>query len=135
MISKNLLTIGAVSRSAGVAVSTVRFYDKIGMVPTVQRIGGKRHFDQDSVQRLSFIRHGKSLGLSLEEIRTMLDDHNGGWHDLVDRKIVEMTELRDSYTRMISRLTAIKGCGCTDAVACAGAGNLTDNKAVKGIDH
>ena len=122
MVLSNLLTIGEAAKSIDVAVSTVRYYDELGMLPTVARIGGKRHFDQDSLQRLKFIQHCKSVGLSLEDIRTILDDKSGGWHDLVARKIVEMTETRNSLTKMISQLEAIKTCGCMDPTSCASAG-------------
>ena len=68
MVLSNLLTIGEAAKSIGVAVSIVRYYDELGMLPTVARIGGKRHFDRKALQRLSFIQHGKSVGLSLEDI-------------------------------------------------------------------
>ncbi len=122
MVLSNLLTIGEAAKSIGAAVSTVRYYDELGMLPAVARIGGKRHFDQESLQRLTFIQHCKSVGLSLEDIRTILDDRSGGWHDLVARKIVEMTETRNSFTKMISQLEAIKDCGCMDPISCASAG-------------
>jgi MerR family redox-sensitive transcriptional activator SoxR len=121
MMLEKLLTIGEAATSSGVAVSTLRYYDEIGMTPSVVRIGGKRHFDRESVQRLSFIQHCKSVGLSLGEIRTILDDNSGGWHELVASKIVEMTATRDSFTRMISKLESIKNCGCTDPINCSGA--------------
>ncbi|MEE8045578.1 MAG: MerR family transcriptional regulator [Dehalococcoidia bacterium] len=116
------MTIGEAAKSIGAAVSTVRYYDELGMLPAVARIGGKRHFDQESLQRLTFIQHCKSVGLSLEDIRTILNDKSGGWHDLVARKIVEMTETRNSFTKMISQLEAIKDCGCMDPISCASAG-------------
>jgi MerR family redox-sensitive transcriptional activator SoxR len=122
MVLDNYLTIGEAAKSIGVAVSTVRYYDELGLLPNVARIGGKRRFDQDSVERLSFIQHCKSVGLSLDEIQTILDDKSGGWHDLVAKKIVEMKATRDSFTKMISKLEAIKLCGCMDPLSCASAG-------------
>jgi MerR family redox-sensitive transcriptional activator SoxR len=121
MVLRSFVTIGEAAKSVGVAVSTVRYYDELGLTPNVARISGKRHFDQESVQRLEFIQHCKSVGLSLDEIRTILDDKSGDWHELVANKIVEMTERRDSFTKMISQLEAIKDCGCIDPVLCASA--------------
>ena len=119
MVLSSYVTIGEAAKSVGVAVSTVRYYDELGLIPNVARISGKRHFDQDSMQRLAFIQQCKSVGLSLDEIRTILDDKSGDWHDLVSKKIVEITERRDSFTKMISQLEAIKDCGCMDPVQCA----------------
>jgi DNA-binding transcriptional MerR regulator len=122
MVLGNLLTIGEVAKSAGVAVSTLRYYDELGLTPNVARIGGNRHFDQDSLQRVSFIQQCKSVGLSLKEIQSILDDESGDWHELVAKKIVEMTATRDSYTKMISKLEAIMTCGCKGPATCASAG-------------
>jgi DNA-binding transcriptional MerR regulator len=122
MVLGNLLTIGEVSKSAGVAVSTLRYYDELGLTPNVARTGGNRHFDQESIQRVSFIQQCKSVGLSLKEIQSILDEDSGDWHELVARKIVEMTATRDSYTKMISKLEAIMVCGCKDPATCASAG-------------
>jgi MerR family redox-sensitive transcriptional activator SoxR len=119
MVLSSYVTIGEAAKSVGVAVSTVRYYDELGLIPNVARIGGKRHFDQESVQRLAFIQRCKSVGLSLDEIRTILDDKSASWHDLVANKIVEITERRDSFTKMISQLEAIKDCDCIDPVQCA----------------
>jgi len=122
MVLGNLLTIGEVAKSAGVAVSTLRYYDELGLTPNVARTGGNRHFDQESIQRVSFIQQCKSVGLSLKEIQSILDEDSGDWHELVARKIVEMTATRNSYTKMISKLEAIMACGCKDPATCASAG-------------
>ena len=82
-----LLPIGEVADSAGVAVSAVRYYDEIGVITAIARVGGKRRFDPDTVGRVSFIRRAQEAGFSLEEIRTILDDAQGGWHDLVEANL------------------------------------------------
>jgi len=122
MVLETLLPIGEVAKSVGTTVSTLRYYDELGLTPSVIRIGGNRHFSQESIQRVLFIQQCKSVGLSLGEIRLILDDQSGDWHDLVANKIVEMTVIRDSYTKMITELEAIKSCGCTDPARCASAG-------------
>jgi MerR family redox-sensitive transcriptional activator SoxR len=121
VVLEKLLTIGEVAKSAGVTVSTLRYYDELGLTPNVARIGGNRHFGQESIQRVSFIQQCKSVGLSLKEIQSILDDESGDWHELVANKIVEMTATRDSYKTMISKLEAISACGCNDPATCANA--------------
>jgi DNA-binding transcriptional MerR regulator len=49
MVLEKLLTIGEVAKSAGVTVSTLRYYDELGLTPNVARIGGSHHLDQESI--------------------------------------------------------------------------------------
>ena len=113
-----LLPIGAVADSAGVAVSAVRYYDEIGVITATARVGGKRRFDPDTVGRVSFIRRAQEAGFSLEEIRTILDDTQGGWHDLVEEKLAELSERRDRLDTMIAMLGEIRDCGCEVVASC-----------------
>ena len=113
-----LLPIGEVADSAGVAVSAVRYYDEIGVITATARVGGKRRFDPDTVGRVSFIRRAQEAGFSLEEIRTILDDAQGGWHDLVEEKLAELSERRDRLDTMIAMLGEIRDCGCEVVASC-----------------
>ncbi len=113
-----LLPIGEVADSTGVAVSAVRYYDEIGVITATARVGGKRRFDPDTVGRVSFIRRAQEAGFSLEEIRTILDDAQGGWHDLVEEKLAELSERRDRLDTMIAMLGEIRDCGCEVVASC-----------------
>jgi len=116
MSAAALLPIGEVAESTGVPVSAVRYYDEIGVITATARVGGKRRFDPDTVGRVSFIRRAQEAGFSLDEIRTILDETQGGWHGLVEEKLAELSERRDRLDTMISMLAEIRDCGC-DAVA------------------
>ncbi len=74
------LKIGQVALAAGLSVRTVRYYESIGLLkPTVERAESSyRLFDPSVLVRLAFIRRCQSLGLSLEEIRQILDVHDRG---------------------------------------------------------
>jgi len=113
-----LLPIGEVADATGVAVSAVRYYDEIGVITATARVGGKRRFDPDTVGRVSFIRRAQEAGFSLEEIRTILDDAQGGWHDLVEEKLAELSERRDRLDTMIAMLGEIRDCGCEVVASC-----------------
>jgi len=118
MSAEALLAIGEVADSTGVAVSAVRYYDEIGVITATARVGGKRRFDPDTVGRVSFIRRAQEAGFSLEEIQTILDDAQGGWHDLVEDKLAELSERRDRLDTMIAMLVEIRDCGCTVIASC-----------------
>jgi MerR family copper efflux transcriptional regulator len=67
------LTIGAVAKRAGVAIDTIRFYEREGLLPEpLRRPSGYRSYAEDTVARLRFIRRAKNLGFTLEEIRELL---------------------------------------------------------------
>ncbi len=113
-----LLPIGQVADSTGVTVSAVRYYDEIGVITATTRIGGKRRFDPDTVGRVSFIRRAQEAGFSLDEIRTLLDDTQGGWRDLVEDKLAELSERRERLDVMISMLGDMRDCGCEVVSSC-----------------
>lgn len=67
------LSIGEISRRTGVNIETIRYYERIQMLPEPPRTeGGRRIYDLAQVQTLMFIRRGRELGFTLEEIRAML---------------------------------------------------------------
>lgn len=67
------MTIGQVAKLAGVAVETIRFYERERLLNKPQRkASGYRIFGPDVVNRIRFIKHVKALGFSLKEIRELL---------------------------------------------------------------
>lgn len=73
------LFIGEVARRADVTVKTIRYYERIGLLPpSARNAGNLRVFDPETVQRLGFIRRAKSLGFSLLEIDEIISVHDQG---------------------------------------------------------
>lgn len=69
----NTLTIGALAKSAGVGVETVRYYQRRGLLPANgTHRGAFRVYGGDEVARLRFIRRAQALGFSLDEISELL---------------------------------------------------------------
>jgi DNA-binding transcriptional MerR regulator len=73
-----MLTIGEVSRSAGVAATTLRYYEQIGLLTPPARIGGRRCYDHSVLQRLEVIRLCKTAGFTLEDIAGLFADDAPG---------------------------------------------------------
>ena len=68
------LSRGAIARQTGVNAETIRYYEKINLMPAPPRSeGGHRIYDQAHLRRLSFIRHCRELGFTLDEVRGLLD--------------------------------------------------------------
>jgi len=67
------LTIGRLSKRTGVNIETIRYYERAGMLPKPLRSkGGYRVYSHDHVKRLSFVRRGRELGFSLDQLRGLL---------------------------------------------------------------
>jgi len=72
--------IGAMSRETGVNIETIRYYERIELIPKPDRTaGGNRQYTHDHLKRLSFIKRSRELGFSIEEIRAMLKMVDQDW--------------------------------------------------------
>ena len=66
------MKISEVAERSGVPASTLRYYERLGMLAARRNPNGYRHFDEDHLERLEFIASAKRLGLELPEIRDLL---------------------------------------------------------------
>jgi len=114
-MSKGQFTIGAVAKSSGVKVPTIRYYEEIGLLPAPPRTeGGRRAYGEADMRRLAFIRHARELGFEIEAIRTLLQlqdtpDQSCAAADAiardrlveVERRIASLTALKAELERMV----------------------------------
>lgn len=69
-----MLTIGALSKTTGVKIPTIRYYEQMGLLSHSERSeGNQRRYSKDERDRLSFIKHARELGLTIEAIRELID--------------------------------------------------------------
>lgn len=69
-----MISIGDLSRRTGVNIETIRYYERITLLPTPLRAdNGRRLYSDKDARRLTFIRHARELGFALPVIRAMLD--------------------------------------------------------------
>jgi DNA-binding transcriptional MerR regulator len=67
-------SIGNLSQLSGVNVETIRYYEKVDLLPITRRASnGYRQYDDTALECLSFIRRGRELGFAIDEIRELLD--------------------------------------------------------------
>jgi MerR family mercuric resistance operon transcriptional regulator len=68
------IPIGGLSRRTGCNIETIRYYERIGLLPRARREGGGRfrRYDGDDVARLRFICRARQLGFTLDEVRGLL---------------------------------------------------------------
>ena len=73
------LTIGQLSHKTGVNIETIRYYERVEVMPPPPRSsGGHRLYDQTHLKRLTFVRRSRELGFTLDEIRHLLGLVDGG---------------------------------------------------------
>ncbi len=76
--NRALMTIGEAAKAAGVAPTTLRYYEREGLVkPTARSAAGYRLYDGEAAQRLKFIRSAQAIGFTLEDIGLLLDLQRG----------------------------------------------------------
>jgi DNA-binding transcriptional MerR regulator len=121
------LTIGQVAAQADVAVDTVRYYERAGLLPAPARTSGEhRRYGPATLDRLLFIRGAQRLGLRLAEIRELLAVRDTGVCACepaerllrrhltdIDAEMARLAALRTDLGRM---LDAMAGPGCPDPV-------------------
>ena len=102
------LTIGALAKATATNIETIRYYEKIGLLPSPARTAGNyRAYDSDHLARLSFVRRSRDLGFSIEAVRDLLRLSDQKRRDCasvgaiacehlaeIDRKIADLTSLR-----------------------------------------
>ena len=105
-------TIGALARSAGVGVETVRYYQRRGLLARPPRPAGEvRRYSRDDVKRLRFIRSAQAAGFTLAEIgelialdatedRARARELAGARVAALDARIAELNEVRDALSRL-----------------------------------
>ena len=88
------MKIGELARSTTTPIETIRFYEREGLLPQAARTEGNyRIYSQEHIERLTFIRHCRSLDMALDEIRALLrfkeapQDNCAGVNELLDDHI------------------------------------------------
>jgi Cu(I)-responsive transcriptional regulator len=111
------LAIGDLAKRTGTKVETIRYYERIGLLPEPGRTEGNyRSYDREHLGRLSFIRRSRDLGFSLDQVRELLGladqpDRSCEAVDMiarqhlaeVERKIADLNALRDELADLIGR--------------------------------
>jgi Cu(I)-responsive transcriptional regulator len=109
------LTIGDLGKATGTKVETIRYYEKIGLLPKPPRTSGNyRDYGAAELGRLSFIRRARDLGFSLDQVRALLRLSDDRSHDCagvdrlaqahlleVDRKLADLSALRRELKAVI----------------------------------
>lgn len=96
------MDIAQVAKRAGVAASTLRFYEEKGLIASIGRQGLRRRFDPGVLDQLALIALGQAAGFSLNEIRTMFSPQG---QPSIDRGV--LSAKADEIDATVKRLQAM----------------------------
>jgi MerR family transcriptional regulator, redox-sensitive transcriptional activator SoxR len=116
------LTIGEVARRAGLATSSIRYYERIGLLDEPARSGGQRRYDADVLGKLGFIGVAQSAGFKLREIKELIDGADGfgePMRSLSSQKLAEVEALLERTKVTKGWLEVAQQCGCATPAECA----------------
>lgn len=119
------ITVGQLAQSAAVNVETIRYYQRIGLLPLPKRnYGSIRRYSGDDLKRVKFIRRAQALGFSLEEI-TLLLGLSDGKHcaetkllaerklSMVEEKVAHLAAIQKALKGLVTQCSkGSRGCGC-----------------------
>lgn len=140
---ENIMTIGQVANRLGISAGALRYYERVGLLPHPPRTGaGYRLYGEDALRRLRLVKGARRLGLSLKEMRQLIEyaldstcvnvrhrlrDQVTQKMAEIDRGILELTTLKavlQSVSRRLEKEAAMTGadqtwatcqpCACTD---------------------
>lgn len=101
------LGIGGLSKRTGCNIETIRYYERIALMPRATRSeGGHRQYGEAQVRRLGFIRRSRELGFTLDQIRTLLKLVDGGRYTCAQVKRITVHHL-DEIRRKVADLRKI----------------------------
>jgi len=118
------MSISEVIKQTGLAASTLRYYEEIGLLTPVGRKSRRRQYDASVLRRLAFIQTAQQAGFTLAELRILLDsaedpeDDKIEWRELVDRKLSEMEVRLRKIKSMTRLLKDITDCQDDDLMEC-----------------
>ncbi len=119
------LSVGVVAKRAGVAVSTLHFYEQKGLITSMRNAGNQRRYNKEVLRRVSVIKTAQKLGVSLQSIKAALatlpnnrTPTQKDWQALSEQWQGELQQRIVQLQRLSELLTGCIGCGCLSMDNC-----------------
>jgi len=94
-------TIGELAKAAEIPASTLRYYERIGLVrPAGRTAGNYRYYGEEALEPIRFIRSAQSIGFRLEDVRTLIDLRDGSTAPCQEVQEIIQERLADAAVRM-----------------------------------
>jgi MerR family transcriptional regulator, redox-sensitive transcriptional activator SoxR len=121
------LSIGQLATKSGMAASTLRYYESIGLLPKAKRSSGQRRYQEDSLQLLRLLQMAQEAGFTLSEMQTLVYGFTpdtppaARWKKLASEKLLELDQQVNKIQHMQSILQNALACGCLRLEDCVSA--------------
>ena len=122
---RRAMTVGEVAARAGVAVSTLHFYESEGLITSWRNSGNQRRYAREVLRRVAVIKVAQRTGIPLKEIRdalaTLPDKRtptSEDWKRLSARWRAQLSDRIDRLTRLRDQMDGCIGCGCLSIESC-----------------
>lgn len=118
------MTIGELAAESSLPASTIRYWERIGVLPKAMRVSGQRRYPPDAVCCLAVLRLAQSCGFHLDEMRHLLQGFGPGvtpprrWQELARRKQQELDEQIARLKAMRRLVDRVLQCECVDLQEC-----------------
>lgn len=125
MAAEQVLTIGQVAERAGPNTSHIRYYERVGVLPPAERVGGQRRYREEVLHRLAIVDVAQRAGLTLDEIRELTGprartgDASVRIRELADAKLPEIEALIARAEAVKRWLRIASACDCSSVDVCA----------------
>lgn len=118
------MTIGELSEKSGVPASTLRYWERIGVLPKTMRVSGQRRYQTEAVSLVAVLRLAKACGFSLPEVRRLLNGFRPKT-SASERWQTSIREHQEVLEQQIAQLNAmqqllqrVQQCKCADLIEC-----------------
>lgn len=113
MSPSSLLTIGQLAESCGVATSTIRFWERNGLIEPAARQSGQRRYRPDATLLVGTLRLCQDAGFTITEIRELFERHDfdrASWQAMIAGKLADIEQRQAKLERAHAMLTHAVGC-------------------------
>lgn len=118
------MTIGELASRSGLPASTIRYWERIRVLPRPARVTGQRRYAPDALPRLAMLRLARECGFRLDEIRHLVDGFDASvtasrrWQELASMKQQELDDRIAQIEGMRKLLSRVMQCQCQELLDC-----------------
>jgi MerR family redox-sensitive transcriptional activator SoxR len=118
------MMIGELEADTGVPASTIRYWERIGVLPKPPRVNGQRRYGPEAIQYLAVLRLAQACGFCLEEMRHLLHGFRSSvpasrrWQELAQKKIQDLDQQMARLKAMRNLVDRVSQCQCADLSQC-----------------
>jgi MerR family redox-sensitive transcriptional activator SoxR len=118
------MTIGELVSESGVPASTIRYWERIGVLPRPARVSGQRRYSREAIHIIAVLRLAQACGFHLDEMRQLLHGFRPGvsasrrWRELAQRKRVELNNQIEQLRAMRRVVDRVLKCDCAEISDC-----------------